>query len=192
MRDTGRAFLGYFYFDFRDDEKQNNRNFVTSLLTQLAASSEPCCDIIFSLYSTHGNGAQQPSIDVLTDYLHEMLFTIAARQPIYIIVDALDECPKMSGMPSPRVAVLNLLADLVDRHDPNLHICVSSCPEIDVRTVLEPLACGVVLLHDESGQQKDICNYVSDFVHSDKNTRRWRDSDKKLVVEELSKKADGR
>ncbi len=190
MRDAGLAALAYFYFDFRDKEKQNARSFVTSLLTQLSAYSEPCCNIIFHLYSTHGKGAQQPSIEVLTNRLKEML-KVLAQQPVYIIADALDECPDMSGMPTPRETVLGLVEDLIQMQHPSLHVCVTSRPEIDIKDVLEPLAYVAVSLHDENGQQKDISNYVSKVVYSDRKMRKWRDGEKKLVVEELSQKADG-
>ena len=190
MRDAGLAALAYFYFDFRDKEKQNLRNFVTSLLTQLSAYSEPCCNIIFRLYSTHGKGAQQPSIRVLINYLKEML-KVAAQQLVYIIVDALDECPDMSGMPTPRETVLSLMEDLVRMQLPSLHVCVTSRLEIDIKIILEPLAYSAVSLHDESGQQKDIYDYVSNVVYSDRKMRNWRDDDKEVVVEELSEKADG-
>jgi hypothetical protein len=39
------------------------------------------------------------------DYLREMLL-VAAQKPIYIIIDALDECPNASGLPTPREVVL--------------------------------------------------------------------------------------
>ena len=174
LRDAGQASLAYFYFDFRDKEKkQDFRNFVTSLLVQLSAYSNPCCKIISRIYSTHGKGTQQPSNDALTNCLREMLL-VAAQQPIYIIVDALDECPNFSGMPTPREAVLNLLEDLVRLRLPNLHICVTSRPEIDIKNVLGPLAHSAVSLHDESGQKKDISDYVSNVVYSDRKMRRWR------------------
>ena len=114
-----------------------------------------------------------------------------AQQPVYIIVDALDECPDMTGMPTPREMVLDLVADLVHMQLPSLHVCVTSRPEIDIKDILEPLAYSTVSLHDESGQQKDISNYVSNVVYSDRKMRKWRDGEKKLVVEELSNKADG-
>jgi len=190
LRDAGLAALAYFYFDFRDKEKQNARSFVTSLLTQLSAYSEPCCNIIFHLYSTHRKGAQQPGIEVLTNRLKEML-KVLAQQPVYIIADALDECPDMSGMPTPRETVLGLVEDLIQMQLPSLHVCVTSRPEIDIKDVLEPLAYVAVSLHDENGQQKDISNYVSKVVYSDRKMRKWRDGEKKLVVEELSQKADG-
>ena len=119
-----------------------------------------------------------------------MLF-VAAQQPIYIIVDALDECSDASGMPTPREVVLDLLKDFVCLCIPNLHICVTSRPEIDIKRALEPLPHTAVSIHDESGQKEDISDYVSSVVYSDRKMRSWRDEEKKLVVEELSLKADG-
>ena len=141
------------------------------------------------MYSTHGKGTQQPSNGALTDCLREML-SAAGQQPIYIIVDALDECPNYSGAPTPREVVLNLLEGLVHLGLPNLHVCVTSRPETDIEDVIGPLA-SAVSLHDEIGQQKDISDYVSSFVSSDRMMRRWRSDQKELVVKELSEKADG-
>jgi hypothetical protein len=38
---------------------------------------------------------------------------------------------------------------------------------------------------------KDISDYVSNFVSSDRMMARWRSAERELVVKELSKKADG-
>ena len=191
LRDAGQASLAYFYFDFRDEEKkQDIRNFLTSLLVQLSADSGTCCKIISRLYSTHGKGMQQPSNDALTNCLREML-SVTAQQPIYLIVDALDECPDSSGMPTPREDVLSLLEDLLHLGLSNLRICVTSRPEIDIKNVLGPLAGSAVSIHDESGQKKDISDYVRNTVYADKKMGRWRSDEKELVIEELSKKVDG-
>jgi hypothetical protein len=48
-----------------------------------------------------------------------------------------------------------------------------------------------ISLHDQTGQKKDIEDYVRSTVYSDKNMKRWRDEDKELVVETLTEKADG-
>jgi hypothetical protein len=190
LRDAGQASLAFFYFDFRDEEKkQDLRNFVTSLLCQLSAYSSPCCEILFRIYSTHGKGTQQPSNSALTNCLREML-SVSAEQPIYIIIDALDECPNSSGIPTPREVVLDFLEDLVRLGLPNFHICVTSRPEVDIKDVLGPLA-RTLSLHDEIGQMKDISDYVSNFVSSDRMMARWRSAERELVVKELSKKADG-
>jgi hypothetical protein len=190
LRDAGQASLAFFYFDFRDkDKKQDFRNFITSLLVQLSTYSSQCCEIITRLYSTHGKGTQQPSYDALTKCLREML-SVAVQQPIYIIVDALDECPNFSGIPTPREVVLNLLGGLVRSSLPNLHICVTSRPEADIKKAFEPLPHSTVSLHNETGQKKDISDYVSGVVYSDKMWR-LRDEERELVVDELSNKANG-
>ena len=80
---------------------------------------------------------------------------------------------------------------LVELFLPNLHICVTSRPEIDIRTALEPLTSLRVSLHDETGQKKDIIDYVSSVVHSDSRMGKWREKDQNLVIETLSDRADG-
>ena len=52
--------------------------------------------------------------------------------------------------------ILQLVKELVDLSLPDLHICVTSRPEIDIRNVLEPLTSRRVSLHDQSGQRQDI------------------------------------
>jgi NACHT domain-containing protein len=166
MCKASNASLAYFYFNFRDANKQGLRDLLTSLLTQLSASSDPCCDILSDLYSTHDKGKNQPSDSMLADCLKKMV-TLSDRRPIYLIIDALDESLNTSGILSPRETVLQLLKKLVDLSLVNLHICVTSRPEIDIRNVLESLTSCRVSLHDESGQKQDIANYVRSVVYSD-------------------------
>ena len=190
LRDAGRASLAYFYFDFRDADKQKLHNLLPSLLIQLSARSDPCHDALSQLYAAHDRGEQKASDRAMVECLKEML-TLEARGPTYIIMDALDECPITSTIPSPREEVLELVEELVGLHLPNLHICVTSRPEHDIQLTLERLTERPVSLHDESGQQEDIANYVTSFVHSNQRMQRWRDEDKNLVIKTLSEKADG-
>ena len=189
---AGNASMAYFYFDFRDANKQGLRDLISSLLTQLSASSGPRCNILSNLYLSLDKGNNQPSDTVLAECLKGML-KLPDQGPIYLIVDALDESPNSFGIPSPRESVLQLLKELVDLSLPNLHICVTSRPEIDIRNVLEPLTSRRVSLHDQSGQKKDIADYVRSVVYSESEQimRRWRMDDKELVVETLSQRADG-
>ena len=182
--------MAYFYFDFRDTDKQNRRNLLLSLLSQLSARSDLCCDILHRIYLAHDNGAYKPTDDLLIQSLKETL-TFSNDRQIYIIMDALDECPNTFGMPSPRDLVLGLVKELVELSLPYVHICVTSRPEIDIRTALEPLTTRRVSLHDETGQKRDIVQYVSSVVHSDTKMGKWRERDQNLVIETLSDKADG-
>ena len=144
MCDAGQASMAYFYFDFRDINKQHWRDLVSSLLIQLSAKSGPRCDILSRLHFNHDCGARQPHDDVLTRCLKEMLM-LPEQRPIYLIFDALDECSNISRIPTPRKRVLQLVKELVD-----LHICVTSCPEVDIRDVLEALTSRRLSLRDES------------------------------------------
>jgi hypothetical protein len=190
--DAGNASMAYFYFDFRDAHKQGLRDLLSSLLTQLSASSGPRCDILSKLYLAHDEGDKQPSDNILAKCLKEML-TLPDRRLTYLIIDALDESSNTSGIPSPRETVLQFLKELVNLSLPNLHICVTSRPEIDIRNVLELLTSRRVSLHDQSGQKKDIADYVRSMVYSDSEQimRRWKMEDKELVIETLSERADG-
>jgi NACHT domain len=192
MCKAGNASMAYFYFDFRDANKQGLRDLIPSLLTQLSARSHPRCNILSNLYSDHDEGKKQPSDSTLAECLKEML-SLPDQRPTYLIIDALDESPSTSGIPSPRETVLQLLEDLVNLSLPNLRICVTSRPEIDIRNVLEPLTPRQVSLHDQSGQKKDIADYVRSVVYSrsEQIMRRWKMEDKELVIETLSERADG-
>jgi hypothetical protein len=182
--------LAYFYFDFRDLDKQKLSNLLPSLLVQLSARSDVCCDKLSELYSAHDRGVRKPSDRAMADCLKEML-ALEGQAPTYVILDALDECPVTSSIPSPREEVLGLVEDLVGLHLLNLHICVTSRPEPDIRIVLEPLTERPVSLHDESGQNEDIVNYVSSSVYLDRRMGRWREEDRELVIKTLSEKAEG-
>jgi hypothetical protein len=94
-------------------------------------------------------------------------------------------------MPSPREKVLMLLEDLINSQSPNLRICVTSRPEIDITVALEPLTFRSVSLHDESGQTEDIENYIRSVVNTDPKMRRWKAVDKELVIDVLITKSDG-
>ena len=105
--------MAFFYFDFRDANKQRLRDLVPSLLTQLFACSGPCCDILSDLYFAHDKGKNQPSDSNLVKCLKEMLTLLASDQrPTYLIIDALDESPDTSGIPSSRERVLRLVKEL--------------------------------------------------------------------------------
>jgi hypothetical protein len=119
------------------------------------------------------------------------MVSLPVQGPIYIILDALDECPNNSGLPTAREEVLDLVNDLVTLCPPKLHVCVTSRPEIDIQTVLEPLTSFRVSLHNQTGQKEDIVDYVRSVVHSDKKMGRWREDDRILVIETLSERADG-
>ena len=190
MQKSGLASLAIFYFDFREDRKKHVSGLLSSVLLQLWGHSDSSYDVLSAFYSTHSNGTQSPSDDELIECLMELLKCPGPRT-VYLVVDALDECPSTSSLSSPREKLLSLLEDLVEAQLPNLRICVTSRPEVDIKAILEPLAFRSISLHDESGQREDIMKYIESTVNTNKNMQNWNREHKQLVIDVLTKKADG-
>ena len=190
MHKLGLASLAMYYYDFREDEKKDLRGLLSSLLVQLCRQSDSYCNILTKFYSEHENGSRYPSDDALTHCLKEIL-ELPGQVPIFLIVDALDECPNSSALSSPREKVLLLLAHLIDSQLPNLRICITSRPEADIKSVLEPLTFRSVCLHNENGQMEDIEKYIKSVVNTNRNMRSWKPEHKQLVIDVLTKRADG-
>jgi hypothetical protein len=112
-------------------------------------------------------------------------------RPVYLVIDALDECPSTSSLSSPREKLLSFLEDLVEAKLPNLRLCVTSRPEVDIEAIIKPLAFRSVSLHDECGQKDDIIKYIESTVNRNKNMQNWSPEHRQLVVDVLTEKADG-
>jgi len=190
MRAAAMATMAYYYFDFRDIKKQNRYGLLTSLLSQLSAQLDSYHDVLSKLCSDNADRTQKPTSRALAECMKEML-SLPGQGQIYLVVDGIDECPNVLGIPSAREEVLDLIKELVDLKLPNVHICVASRPEIDIRAVLEPLTSLQVSVHDEKGQKEDIIKYIKSVVHSDKGMRKWKKVDQELVIDMLSEQADG-
>ena len=190
MHAAGLATMAYYYFDFRDVKKQDCYGLLSSLVSQLSAESDSCYNVLSKLYSDNSRGMRKPGIGALKKCLADML-SLPGQGQIYIIVDALDECPNFPGTPSAREDVLEFVKEIVNLKLPNVNLCVASRPEVDIRSVLGPLTTLKISLHEEIGQKIDINEYIDSIVHSDLSMRRWKEEDKQLVVDTLSSKADG-
>ena len=188
---VGQASMAYFYFDFRDPNKQGLSDLLSSLLNQLSAHSDPRGDILSNLYLDHDEGKNPPSDSALARCLKQML-TLPDQRPTYLIIDALDESPNTFGIPS-RERVLQLLEELVELRLPDLRICVTSRPETDIRAALGHLTSEQVSLHDQSGHEQVIVDYIKSVVYSNSELvmRRWRIEDKEIAIQVLSERADG-
>jgi len=192
MRESRSALVAYYYFDFKDAAKRDVRGLLASLLSQLVDHSDRCLGVLSQLHEMCTGGSDLPSEASLVKCLKNML-VLPGQGPVYIIVDALDECPNDTGTPSAREKVFDVLEDLIRMDSPNLFICITSRPEHDITTVLDLLTSSScrVSLHEEVGQREDINHYVRYFVQNDKAMRRWRAEDKELVINVLSERAGG-
>jgi hypothetical protein len=186
----GLASLAFFYCDFREGPKKDVHGLLSSLLVQLGGQSNVYSATLSDFYAAHGHGSQDASDDELLECLKDML-KCPGQATVHIIIDGLDECSTTTGMPSPRENVFRLVEELVYLHIPNLRICVTSRPEADISDVLQPLAFRSISLHEEKGQVQDIAEYVKSIIDKDRKMRRWNATNKQLVIDVLTRKADG-
>ena len=189
MRRAGLVSPAYYYFDFRDDKKKDLRGLVSSLLVQLCHQSDSYCDVVSKFYSEHAEESHYPSDAALVLCL-KGLIKLPAQTPVYLIMDALDECSTTSDVPPAQEKVLMLVRQLTTSEYPNLRICVTSRLEPNLSIVLEPLSFHSISLHDESGQKEDIASYIKSVVHTDPKMRAWRAGDKELIINVLTRNDD--
>jgi hypothetical protein len=192
MRRDKSALIAYYYFDFKDAAKRDVRGLLASILRQLVDDSDTCWDVLYELYEICREGSEQPSDAALAGCLKAML-QLTEQVPVFIVIDALDECPNVISTPSDRERVLKFLKDLIQSGHPNLHICITSRPEQDILSTLNPLitTSRIVSLHEEGGQSEDIHNYIRTFAYTNERMRRWKVEDKELVISTLTERAGG-
>jgi hypothetical protein len=190
MQKAGLASLAFFYCDFREDRKKELRGLLSSFLVQLCHESDPYFNILSKFYSEHGKGSRTPSDDALAGCLKSLL-NLPGLAPVNLIVDALDECPNASVVRSPRAEILSFIEELVTTQILNLHVCVTSRPELDINDVLSPIIFRSVSLHDESGQNRDIEDYIKSVINTRPKKGRWKEEHRKLAIDILIKKSNG-
>jgi hypothetical protein len=122
--------------------------------------------------------------------LKDML-NVPGQGELYIIVDALDECPNFPGNPTPQEQVLVILQELVVLRLPHVHFCFTSRPEVEIRSAVEGLAVHKVSLHEQDGQKQDISDYIESIFTSDRKIQQWKEEDKELVKGTLLRGARG-
>jgi hypothetical protein len=184
--------MAYYYFDYKDSSKRDICGMLASVLFQLGCGSDGCWDVLHRLYSACNNGSEQPSNTSFAKCLGDML-KLPEQLPVFVILDALDECSSTTETPSPREKVLDFVDELVGSGHSNLFICITSRPEQDIHSFLNPLTSESrrISLHDEIGQREDIRSYLQSFVYTDRAMRRWKEDDKQLVINTLSERAGG-
>ena len=190
MRESSRASLAMYYYDFREQQKKDMRGLLSSVLVQLFDQSDSYYDILSTFHSAHRNGVQTPSDDDLIQCLKDLL-NLPGPVPVYLIIDGLDEFPSDSSLSSSREELLSLLENFVEAKFKNVRICVTSRPEDDIKTILEPLAFESISLHSQREQQQDIKKYIEAFVTSDRNMKNWDQDYRQLVINVLTERADG-
>lgn len=156
--------VAYFYFDFRDHEKQSLENLVRSLTLQLSLLGEIDCRPLEELYTICQYGQRQPSLDEL---VHVLRLRVQELEATYIIIDAVDECTEVDKF-------LDFISVLLAWNLDNFHFLATSRPEPELQLFFDTCSATVVPLENASTTNRnDISTYIHETIINDPKLKRW-------------------
>ena len=176
MRNTGCAI---FYFSFSDTRKQSYGDLICSLTAQLGWR-EPGMSILRQTYDRPSRNMPRP-----VELEGILLSTIRAYDEIFLLLDALDECPNGEM----RQGVLQYLERLAQRAG-NVKMFATSRELIDIEAFTKRIGMDRADVATQS-VENDILRYVSKEMLRDPRLGRLSATAKALIEETISKKADG-
>ncbi len=177
--------LAYFYFSFKDLEKQKTANLPRTLLAELILQTgvhEMPNEALFDFYEMHKHG--MPPVKAVMDLLHKIL----NHGETFLIIDALDECPDNE---LERSDLCSMLETFHSWGCQGLHLLVTSRKAVYLAETLEGLVtqnpiniCGAFL-------GGDIQKFIQSQLQFSKKHRKWPKSIRLEIEEALMQKADG-
>lgn len=180
--------LAYFFFSFSDREKQNLDGMLASLIKQLYASRPDTPQAVESLRGYKKKG-ERPDTKTLETAL---IATLRGFSAVFIVIDALDECPDLNGE---RKALLDSLGYIIAFLPDNVHLFCTSRAEPDIVTRMSTILCppskaAIDLTESREGLSDDIDKYLySTFSSTDYDW--WPDDLRAEARSSLIQKADG-
>lgn len=172
--------VAYFLFSFREEAKQKAFNLLSSVLAQLVMQTTTISDSLESFYQEHQHG--RPPKDGLFSEIKSFL-----HDPIFIVVDALDECPDNGNE---RKSLCQILAELHKWEAQNLHILVTSRKEPDITAALSSISTSEPISITEK-VKSDIHKYVSTQLATDAELKDYSTELKDKIQRVLVEKAKG-
>lgn len=106
---------------------------------------------------------------------------------VFVVIDALDECPKNEG----REQLLVVITDIHSRSLDNLHVMVTSRREPDIEEALLPLLKTPAISLQGSQVDLDIRLHISSQLSTDPKLKKWPDETKAEIESALTSGANG-
>ena len=186
-----RRQLGCHMFFLR--EKSHPGNVLQSIAYSLAAYNQTIAEsLVNQLKDTGvlGPSNLKTKFDIL---LREPLKTAAieVREPILIVLDALDEC----GTPESRKSLINVLRDCLPTLPPNFRIFITSRPDEDITPLIPKPNFVTMTIDQHSNESKvNVCAYIKfefDQMRSSGKINVPDDCEWDDNIRRLSESADG-
>jgi ankyrin repeat domain-containing protein 50 len=139
------------------------------------------------VYTRCNNGKQAAAIRDLMVVFSAFAAT-EQLDDIYIVVDALDECPTSKGE---RKELLELIRDIIALSPSKIHLLVTSRPEFDIKEMLSSSPTVSPLSIQNTEIKADIKKYIAHQLATDLKLKGWSSDVKLLIEDHLTKKANG-
>ncbi|RAK76573.1 uncharacterized protein BO72DRAFT_459535 [Aspergillus fijiensis CBS 313.89] len=154
--------LAYWYFKFSDNETQGMESMIRSFIRQLCP--RPIPSPIRKIWEDHRRN-REPDLDVLLTILRDIMGLLPGD--VFIIFDALDECP----VETRERRLLAFMDDLIRDFPTKVHLLATSRPEPDIHNALTQHT----LFGLEDALSGDVEKFVQERLTSGK-LRRWNRS----------------
>jgi len=180
--------IAYWYFTYNDEEKQSVSNFLRSFISQICGQKPDTPGELYDCFCSHAYGTHQPG---LTDLLKMLSQVIHGFDNVFLIVDALDECPKLD---SERSMLLDTLFEITQLLQPSVHLLVTSRREGDIQEGLKDVIENANCLPSINVQGGLVQNDIEVFIQErlkHRSFRRWPDEMRVKAAMTLSKQACG-
>ncbi|KAF8484357.1 hypothetical protein JB92DRAFT_1574797 [Gautieria morchelliformis] len=173
--------MAFFYFDFNNKDTLPNA-VLRSLIKQLSVQCANTPHALESLFSTNEQGGahRDPGQE---DLMSTLKTIISSFQAVYIVFDALDECPERSRF-------LMVIRDIHGWDVGQLHLLATSRKERAIEEGLSGLISQEVLM-DENLVDGDIRVHVSRTLEDDIKFRMCSAGEKEMVMTTLIDGAHG-
>ncbi|KAF8293595.1 hypothetical protein DL93DRAFT_2174062 [Clavulina sp. PMI_390] len=185
---SGAAFA-FFYFDYRDEAKQNYQKFLASIVQSFGETSTSCQVLLRSLEKRSPNASESE----LESLLQSMLNTPGAK---FLAIDAIDECWETERAKS-LLPLLQKLSNAQSSGRGTVQIFVTSRPEPDIEEALWALDGTDRVATDRVslGEREEHLTHLKDVIHAELKSNRfkglgWSESFIKDVEYELFNRSD--
>lgn len=177
---AANAEYAVFYFTFSDDRKQSYDSALLSWVAQLC-SREPALSMLQQAYER--SNRVTPGRDELENIL---LASVESYDEVFLLIDALDECPEDGEVRQNVMECLNRLSLTA----PKLKIFATSRELFDIRDYMTELEAEHLSV-SRHPVDRDIRKYIATQLSRDPRLARLDEATKTLVENTISQKADG-
>lgn len=178
----------YWYFTFTDTEKQKVSNFLCSVIADICSNCRDTPIALQEAYDQANYGQQQPTIESIMTMLKDV---VVGFEHIYLIVDALDECPKSVGE---RGKLLDTIHEIYGWEMGSIHILATSRREVDIEESFSRLdsdiGCYASVGVQGAHVEQDIIKYIGHRLEH-RDYQKWKSALKRDVEIKLASQADG-